>query len=286
MGLIGDLFGGSDSGTSFEKHTTTTQGPEYVTPGLWQGWDEILDSLFPRTEYNFGYDSATGAPTGKQTIYQQWVEMNETQNWEDPGPELKAFLDKNGITDYKSLNDPTFRTLLESDTTIAGTGAAAGKAKSYAEMLAEDTAAQKAATDTFLSQSAEATQPYTDLLDQYVKQGNNGTGLFAKTNVNFGGSPVFSFVPRSNRALADQMVGYSKDSASNNVNLLKNALQAGLTFTPNASQTAYVKELMSSFFPQYVMASEKNEDTTGSTTESSSTFDELLGLGNMAAKLF
>jgi hypothetical protein len=278
------LFGGASEEREWQQTTSATKGSDEWRQGLWQVTDEIYDTLFPRTEYNFGYD-ATGTPSDRQKIYQEYVEMQETKNFENPGPNLKAFIDKHNINP-KTTNDATFRGLLDADTEISGTQSTAGKAKSYLDMAKEDQAAREQAYGTYQQQLTDAFSPYNAMAQQYINQGNSGAGMFKPTTISFGGQTVGSFVPKANRLLADQLLGYQGNVANNNTEVAKAALTSGLLSTPNIAQTTYMDKLLS-LFPQLAQDSESFTETKGSsTTTSDDPFADLMGIANMGLKAF
>jgi hypothetical protein len=148
---------------------------------------------------------------------------------------------------------------------------------SFESQLAEDTSYKKAATDTFLTKSNEIAQPYIDLLDQYVKQGNLGQGLFEPISYGFGGKKMGSIVPKSNRALADQLVGYSGQEAKARTALAEDTKNAALEYTPNKASTDYTKMLLG-ISPGLVMNSTATTNSTGEQTTEGNAVTELLGL--------
>jgi hypothetical protein len=264
LGGIGSALGG---GSDDQEVTQTTRNvPGYAERGIQDLWTTMMDRLYPAKP------ALSGGQKG--TILQQWENAKAFGLDMRDYPELLAFLQKTGLNGY--TDDLTFKAALEADTSLTGAETPGETKKSFEELLAEDTATRKAATDTFLGKSAEAAKPYTDLLNQYVRQGNAGEGLFKPVSFGFGGQPMTSFVPRSNRALADQLTGFAQRSAATNTGLAEDVLNAAKEYTPNKAAVDYTTLLMN-LVPNLVMGQ------GGTTTKSISGGDNTLSDAIMGA---
>lgn len=275
LGGASSLLGGGDDDkeTSSTSTTTTNKVPSYSLGDIQTLWNDFIGQLYPTTSY--GYESGSY----KDTVMQQWESaMKKAGNgsatlgdagwdvdslWANGYRELADFVyTQSGLGSNVSKGD--LANALNARSDLTGGTATSSTKSSYEQLLAEDEAAKEAATNKYLQQSAEATKPYTDLLNQYIKQGNEGTGLFSPVSFGFGGQQMASFVPKSNRNLADQLTGYGKASTSANVGLLQDALNAATTYTPNAAKTDYIKNFLMPLATNLLMNS--TQTTTGDKT--------------------
>jgi hypothetical protein len=266
MGAAGAAAGyvGSSSGQSSAEQTTS-RIPGYAQAGTEYLWNETMNRLFPSSP-------AIGGGQ-KGTILQQWTSAKSSGQDMRDLPDLYAFLMRNNLTG--DTDEATFRAVLEADTALTGGQTEGPSPKSYEQQLAEDMATRKAATETFLGKSGDIMKPYTELLDQYVRQGNAGEGLFKPMSIGFGGQPMFSFVPKSNRNLADQLTGYAQRSSGANLGLAEDRLNADTTYTPNKASTDYTTMLLG-LVPNLVMNS--GSTTTGTANSGrSALYDAIMG---------
>jgi len=267
-GLVGKLLGGDEETTQTQQ---TSNIPDYAQGGFQTIFNDYIDRLYPT--------SATG--TWSQDEAQKYLEAN-------PDVANNEYWSLRPYEHYIQHGKSEGRTWPKTQ---------AGSGKSYEDMLAEDLAAKKAATETFnqgfsdlnagtLAESRTALQPYTDLLNQYVQQGNAGTGLFKPTTFSFGGKQFASVVPKANRNLATQLAGFANDASQSNLNLanlanqyggmdLMNQLNLGTTYTPNAAETSYIKETL---MPILNMIQGLGSTSTATGTISDSWSDILAGM--------
>lgn len=113
--------------------------------------------------------------------------------------------------------------------------------KSYKSMLDEDTQYKQTQGNKL-----------STLLQSLVDQGTSGTGMFTPTNVSFGGNKVFSFVPKSNRNLANQLAALQGANYDLSTDL-----------APNKASTDYLDKL---FTVITALNPQSNTQTTQQTT--------------------
>ncbi len=113
-----------------------------------------------------------------------------------------------------------------------------GGGKSVQTRIAEDQAAlqgyQKILLDklsgldtTRLADTKAAVAPYQAQLMDIQGQLSGNTGLGKQVSFGFGGKPMASFVPKTNRALADQLLGMGRESSNINTGLIDMGYKSG-----------------------------------------------------------
>lgn len=154
-----------------------------------------------------------------------------------------------------------------------------GNNKSLEDRIKEDTAYSKSLSDTYVNATSQAMKPYTDLLTSQLSQSQAGQGLFTPTNITFSGGQggasgnLFSFVPKSNMAQANQQQTTAQNLANTNAGLAELANTQGQQYMPNQAANLYsdkLQELM-----KYLQSG--TQTTTGSaTTGGSDTWTNIL----------
>jgi hypothetical protein len=262
LGGAAGLFGG---GSDNDKTTTqTTQNrPTYTNAFTEDMWNQVYNTYYPKTHATYAGDSQ------KATILEQWRQLgggdaNFSNQWSSHPyvqqvisertaklasdyPELNAFLNANGLSLASSTADLTAK--LDADTSLTGGTNTPTTDPSYEQMYGQDIDAKRAAGQTYIDEATKATQPYTDLLNQYVSQGNKGEGLFTPTQFGFMGQNIGSFIPLSNRNTANQLAGFSGQAAKNQVGLAEDQRDLDQTYTPNAARLSYIDQLLSKVMP-------------------------------------
>ena len=88
-------------------------------------------------------------------------------------------------------------------------------------------------TDTYTDQLGTYTKKQNSLLDDLIDQSKEGTGLFSPIKFKLAGQEI-EFVPKAQRAQADQMAGFGQTSLANSTGMLDNILNAKQTQAKNA----------------------------------------------------
>ena len=78
-----------------------------------------------------------------------------------------------------------------------------------------------------LADTKTAVAPYQDQLSNVLGQSQAGKGYFDPIRLSFGGKPVASFVPKQNRALADQSLGIGRERSEIDTRLIDMGYQSG-----------------------------------------------------------
>jgi len=128
----------------------------------------------------------------------------------------------------------------------------------------ETTAAEKkAADDAYLKEATSAWSPYQSKLAEITKQQETGTGYYTPVSFGFGGKKMTSFVPKMNKATAQEYLSTGKEASTVGAGLaeLKNTLaKSNLSTSAADAYSEKLKELM-----KYVTGG------TSKTTESATT---------------
>lgn len=123
--------------------------------------------------------------------------------------------------------------------TVYGTGGQKG----LQARTQEDTDYLKGLGDTYSADSKAAAQPYLELLSKQIAEGNAGTGLYTPTNITFGGNNLMSFVPKSNRNLASELLARANAQTTTNQGLADLNYKLGAAITPNTAANTYADKL-------------------------------------------
>lgn len=302
--LLGGLTGGDDEPAT--QTQTTNNIPEYAKKDIQTLWNDFMDRLYPKTTYSYSTTANAGDSTIRDSLYNEWKNIKNgaagtpisidliSKLYGGASQNLRDFMNKSKISFWS--DDAAMQKALNDDLATYTTTETAYTPKSYEDMLAEDLDAQRTATGVYntgltnlnqdtMTRTQGATQGYTDLLNQYVQQGNAGEGLFKPTNISFGGKQIASFVPKSNRNLAAQLSGFGKESMDTNLALLnlenqygadalKRILQADTTYTPNAAKTAYIEKTLLPLATSLITG--KGSTTTATSDEGGSVWEDLL----------
>ena len=149
-------------------------------------------------------------------------------------------------------------------------------------------------TDTYTDQMGTYTKKQNSLLDDLIDQSKEGTGLFSPVKFKLAGQDI-EFVPKAQRAQADQMAGFGQTSLANSTGMLdsvlranqeqaKNTFQYSQAGQPNNAGLAYLDQLkgLATTGEEAKLARERIASTEGMASDrlkadSPGTLDKVLG---------
>lgn len=243
-GIAGDLLGIGDSETTRQSETQS-RTPGYThgnVESLWEQWwdsftgvqspastararEEYTESFRPEAEAAFykwmAEDPRRSEKKHKNKFVRQWMKQAELDSpyvlpYSEDSPKSYEDLFKEDVEHVAGIDETYTETMQDLlDTSSTDTTANTGTYQTLLDDLSGQTRTAQddytSTLDTMSDRTDVADDSYLDRITATLADADAGTGLYKPINLSFGGQDAMSFVPKTNRNLATELLGINKE---------------------------------------------------------------------------